>query len=104
MACTFQELHPHKSIFPSFQITHFCSTCLFSLSIGALPYSKIEDRRQHGALPYSKIVNLPSLSGVDDGNVYLDWEAKVDHIFHVYKVQDDHKLRIVSLSFLDYAK
>ena len=36
VACTFQELHPHKSIFPSFQITHFCSTCLFSLSIGAI--------------------------------------------------------------------
>ena len=36
--------------------------------------------------------------------MYLDWEAKVDHIFHVYKVQDDHKLRIVSLHFLDYAK
>ena len=36
--------------------------------------------------------------------MYLDWEAKVDHIFHVYKVQDDQKLRIVYLHFLDYAK
>ena len=39
-----------------------------------------------------------------DPNVYLDWEAKVDHYFHVYKVQDDDKLRLVSLSFLGYAK
>ena len=65
---------------------------------------KLEDKRQHVALPYSQIVNIPTFSGVDGGYVYLDWEAKVDHIFHVYKVQDDHKLRIVSLHFLDYAK
>ena len=56
------------------------------------------------ALPYSQIVNLPTFSGVDDGYMYLHWEAKVDHTFHVYKVQDDQKLRIVSLYFLDYAK
>jgi len=59
---------------------------------------------KHVAMPYSQIVNLPTFSGVDDGYVYLDWEAKVDHIFHEYKVQDDKKLRIVSLHFLDYAK
>jgi len=45
---------------------------------------KREDRRQHEAFPYSQIVNFPTFSGVDDGYVYLDWEAKVDHIFHVY--------------------
>ena len=33
----FEELHPHKSIFPfTFQITHFCSICLFLLWIGAI--------------------------------------------------------------------
>jgi len=49
-------------------------------------------------------MQIPTFNGDSDPNVYLDWEAKVDHYFHVYKVKDDHKLRIVSLSFLDYAK
>ena len=47
---------------------------------------------------------VPSFNGDNDPNVYLEWETKVDHYFHVYKVQDDQKLRLVSLSFLGYAK
>ena len=46
----------------------------------------------------------PSFNGDNDPNVYLEWETKVDHYFHVYKVQDDQKLRLVSLSFLAMPK
>ena len=35
---------------------------------------------------------VPSFNGDSDPNVYLEWETKVDHYFHVYKVQDDQKL------------
>ena len=58
---------------------------------------------------YHQVFNIackkvPSFNGDSDPNVYLEWETKVDHYFHVYKVQDDDKLRIVSSSFLGYAK
>ena len=58
-----------------------------------------EKRHHQEAKPQLSFVKVPSFSRDSDPNVYLDWEAKVDHIFHVYKVQDDHKLGIVSLSF-----
>ena len=63
-----------------------------------------EQRHHQEAKPQLSFVKVPSFSGYSDPNVYLDRETKVDHIFHVYKVQDDHKLGIVSLSILDYAK
>ena len=31
-------------------------------------------------------VKLPSFHGSNDPSLYLDWKAKVEHIFHVYKV------------------
>ena len=51
-----------------------------------------------------QVSQVPSFNGDSDPNVYLEWETKVDHYFHVYKVQDDDKLRLVSLSFFGYAK
>jgi len=35
--------------------------------------------------------------------LYLEWEAKVEHLFNVYKVTEDQKVRLASLVFLDYA-
>ena len=53
--------------------------------------------------PYPPIVKLPSFSGESDPNVYLGWEAKVEQIFDVNGVIDDHRVRLTSLEFLDYA-
>jgi len=62
-----------------------------------------EDRRQHVAKPYLPFVKLPSFSEKGDPSVYLGWEAKVEQIFNVHEVQDDHRVRLASLEFLDYA-
>jgi len=48
-------------------------------------------------------VKLPSFHGFNDPSLYLDWEVKVEHFFHVYKVTEDQKVRLASLDFLDYA-
>ncbi|XP_068489409.1 uncharacterized protein [Phaseolus vulgaris] len=62
-----------------------------------------EERRQHVAGPCSPNVKLPSFSGESDPNVYLGWEAKVDQIFDVNGVRDEHRVKLASLEFLDYA-
>ena len=61
-----------------------------------------EDRRQNVAKPYLPFVKLPSFSGECDPNVYLGWEAKVEQIFNVHEVQNDQKVRLASLEFMDY--
>jgi len=52
-----------------------------------------EARRHHQQpkkiLPF---VKLPSSNGDSDPNVYLGWEAKVEQIFNVYKVEEDQRL------------
>ena len=35
--------------------------------------------------------------------MYLDWEAKCEQIFDAHGVNDDQKMKIASLEFLDYA-
>ena len=45
---------------------------------------------------------LPSFSGESDPNVYLGWEAKLEQIFNVCEVQEDKKVKLASLEFLDY--
>jgi len=62
-----------------------------------------EDRRQYVAKPYLPFVKLLSFSGEDDPNVCLGWEAKVEQIFNVHEVQNDQRVRLPSLEFLDYA-
>jgi len=62
-----------------------------------------EDRRQNVAKSYLPYVKLPSFSGDSDPNVYLEWEAKCEQIFMVHEVQDDQKVKLASLEFLDYA-
>jgi len=44
-----------------------------------------------------------SFSGEGDPNIYLGWEAKVEQIFNVHEVQEDQKVKLASLEFLDYA-
>ena len=51
-------------------------------------------------LPY---VKLHSFNGDSDPIVYLGWEAKVEQIFNVHEVQDDQKVKLAFLEFLDYA-
>jgi len=46
---------------------------------------------------------MPSFSGESDPNIYLGWEAKVEQIFNVHEVQEDQKVKLTSLEFLDYA-
>ena len=64
------------------------------------------DERRHQHHP-SKIsfpyVKLTSFSGESDPNIYLGWEAKVEKIFNVYEIQEDQKVKLSSLEFLDYA-
>ena len=35
--------------------------------------------------------------------MYLGWEAKIDQIFNVYEVNEDQKVKLASLEFVDYA-
>ena len=53
--------------------------------------------------PYFPFIKFSSFSGESDPNVYLGWEAKVEQIFNVYEVQEDQKVKLASLEFLDYA-
>ena len=36
--------------------------------------------------------------------MYLGWEFKVELFFNVYEVQEDQKVKLVSLEFLDYSR
>jgi len=48
-------------------------------------------------------IKLPSFSGESDQNSYFWWKAKVDQIFNVYEVEEDQKVKLASLEYLDYA-
>jgi len=64
------------------------------------------DERRHPHQPskfYFPFIKLPSFNGESDPNVYLGWEVKVEQIFNLYEVQDDQKVKLTSLHFLDYA-
>ena len=63
----------------------------------------LDDRRQNVAKPSLPFVKIPSFSGEGDPNIYLGWEARVEKTFNVHEVQDDQKVKLVSLEFLDYA-
>ena len=53
----------------------------------------------------TKVLGLRSwaLLSSTDPNVYIGWEAKAEQIFNVYKVQEDQKIKLASLEFVDYA-
>ena len=48
-------------------------------------------------------VKLPCFNGSSDPNVYLDWEAKCEQIFEIHEIQDEHKFKLATLEFSDYA-
>jgi len=60
-------------------------------------------QHQHQPKNSFPFVKLPSFSGKSDPNVYLRWEAKVEQIFNVYEVEEDKKVKLASLEFVDYA-
>ena len=62
-----------------------------------------EDAYHQEAKSKIPFVKVPSFSGDSDPNVYLDWEAKCEQIFDVHEVHEDHKVKIASLEFIDYA-
>jgi len=62
------------------------------------------DQRHHQeAKPQVPFVKVHSFSGDSDPNLYLEWEAKCEQIFKAYEVDEDHKVKITSLEFIDYA-
>jgi len=63
----------------------------------------VDDRRQNVAKLSLPLVKIPSFSGEGDPNIYLGWQAKIEQIFNVYEVQDDQKVKLASLEFLNYA-
>jgi len=67
-------------------------------------YQFEERSHQHQpSKPSFPYVKLPSFSGESDPNNYLGWEVKVEQIFNVYEVQENQKVNLASLEFLDYA-
>jgi len=62
------------------------------------------DQRPHQeSKPQVPFVKVPSFNGDSDPNVYLDWEAKSEQIFNTYEVEEDQKVKIATLEFVDYA-
>jgi len=64
--------------------------------------NNFEERRRHVSKIYLPYVKIPSFSGEGDPNIYLGWEAKVEQICNVHEVQEDQKVKLASLEFLDY--
>ena len=66
--------------------------------------SHYRDQRPHqeskSQVPFVKV---PSFNGDSDPNVYLDWEAKCEQIFNTYEVEEDQKVTLAVLEFVDYA-
>jgi len=71
----------------------------WSLHNFAKRHHQHQSQQQHSF----NFVKLPSFSGSNDPSLYLDWEAKIEHLFNLYKVTEDQKVRLTSLVFLDYA-
>jgi len=63
------------------------------------------EARYHHQQPKKTLpfVKLPSFNGDSDPNVYLGWEVKVEHTFNVYEVEEDQKVKLASLEFVNYA-
>jgi len=66
-------------------------------------FSKRHHQHHHQPQHSFDFVKLHSFSGSNDPTLYLEWEAKVEHLFNVYKVTEDQKVRLAFLVFLDYA-
>ncbi|XP_068486670.1 uncharacterized protein [Phaseolus vulgaris] len=62
-----------------------------------------EQRHHQETKPQVPFVKVPSFSGDSDPNFYIEWEAKCEHIFNTYEVEEDQKVKIATLEFVDYA-
>ena len=49
-------------------------------------FAKRHHQHHHQPQHSFDFVKLPSFSGSNDPTLYLEWEAKVEHLFNVYKV------------------
>ena len=70
------------------------------------PYAhedKCEDGYYRDAKAKLPSVKIPSFNGDSDPNVYLDWEAKCEQIFDLHEILDEHKYKLATLEFSDYA-
>jgi len=63
----------------------------------------LEDGYYQDAKAKLPSVKIPSFNGDSDPNVYLDWEAKFEQIFEIHAIQDEHKYKLATLEFSDYA-
>ncbi|XP_068486553.1 uncharacterized protein [Phaseolus vulgaris] len=66
-------------------------------------FAKRHHQHHHQPQHSFDFVKLPSFSGFNDPTLYLEWEAKVEQLFNVYKFTEDQKVRLTSLVFLDHA-
>ena len=62
-----------------------------------------EQGHHQEAKPQVPFVKVPSFSGDSDPNLYLEWEAKCEQIFKANEVDEDQKVKIAFLEFVDYA-
>ncbi|XP_068486659.1 uncharacterized protein [Phaseolus vulgaris] len=62
-----------------------------------------EQRHHQETKPQVPFVKVPNFSGDSDPNLYLEWEAKCEQIFKAYEVEEDQKVKIAALEFVDYA-
>ena len=52
-------------------------------------FAKRHHQHHHQPQHSFDFVKLPSFSGSNDPTLYLEWEAKVEHLFNLYKVTED---------------
>jgi len=55
-------------------------------------FAKKRPQYQQQSQDSFNFVKLPSFHRSNDSSLYLDWEAKVEHLFNVYKVSKDQRL------------
>ena len=48
-------------------------------------------------------IKILSLQGKSDAKAYLEWEKKVEFIFHYYQYFEKKKVKLAAMEFTDYA-
>ena len=62
-------------------------------------FAKWHHQHHHQPQHSFDFVKLPSFNGSNDPTLYLEWEAKVEHLFNVYTVTENQKVSLASLVF-----
>ena len=58
-----------------------------------------QDEEKFGKLKFQ----MPKFKGEEDPIAYIDWELKVEKIFHIHNYSEEKKVAMASLEFTDYA-